>query len=126
MVRTGGAHLLQPDLGRLDGQIHQLLRQTSKLSLTVERLRASEKGAAPPEHQVKLDETRSELERSLDDIERALAKMRNDVRELHASEARGQALTDPRRLLTELRIGIDTALEMADLATQLRRRDPAR
>lgn len=124
-VRAGGAHLLQPEIGRLDGQIHQLLRQTSRLSLTVDRLRAPEKGSALPEHRSRLDETRGELERSLDDIERALARMREEVRVLHGSEARGPALADPRRLLAELRIGIDTALEMAELATHLRRRDPA-
>jgi hypothetical protein len=123
VVRANGAHLLQPDLGRLDGQIHQLLRQTSKLAVSADRLRAPEEEAAPRAPRVKLDEARSEIERSLEDIEQALARMRNDVRELQGAEVRGQTLTEPRRVLTELRIGIVTALEMAEIAAQLRRRD---
>ena len=123
VVRANGAHLLQPDLGRLDGQIHQLLRHTSKLAVSADRLRAAQEEAAPPAPRASLDEARSEVERSLDDIEQALARMRNDVRELQGAEAREQALTEPRRVLTELRIGIDRALEMAERAAQLRRRD---
>jgi hypothetical protein len=120
VVRTGGAHLLQPELGRLDDQIHLLLRQTSKLAVSVDRLRAPADDSATAEQRSKLDETRSEIERSLDEIERSLAATRNDVRELHGAEARGQALAAERRVLRELRIGIETALEMAELAAQLR------
>lgn len=120
MVRTNGAHLLQPDLGRLDEQIHLLLRQTSKLAVSVDRLRAPADDSATAPQRLKRDETRSEIERSLDDIERALARTRNEVRELHGAEARAQVLATSRRALTELRIGVDTALEMAELAAQLR------
>ncbi len=47
VIRANGAHLLQPDLGRLDEQIHQLLRQTTKLAVSADRLRALQDEAAP-------------------------------------------------------------------------------
>ena len=119
-VRTDGAHLLQPDLGRLDEQIQLLLRQTSKLAVSADRLRAPANDSATAEQRLKLDATQSKIESSLEAIERALAAARHDVRELHGVEARGHAMAAERGLLKELRIGIDTALEMAELTAQLR------
>ena len=120
VVRTDGAHLLQTDLGRLDEQIHLLLHQTSRLASSVDRLRAPADDSITAEQRSKLDAIRSEIERSLEAIERALAATRNDVRQLLGAEARGQAQAAERRVLTELRIGIATALEMAELTAQLR------
>jgi hypothetical protein len=50
--------------------------------------------------------------------ERALARMRDDVHEIRGAESRERALVATRRALMELRLGIDTAIEMAAVASR--------
>lgn len=109
-LRAEGASFVQPEVARVDVQVHDLLRRVIRFALAADRLGGSPDDPTP----VVLDQAvRDQLDGHLVEVQRALARLRTDVQEIRILAARGRALASSKRALIDLRARLDAALELA-------------
>jgi len=107
LFRAEGAHLHNPEIGRLDDQLVQTLRRSLVLAAGADRLMPDAKGYRGRDP--------GELSRRLAEVEAGLDQVWSSLRAMRGAHAHAppEALAATRKALQEVRRGVDDANEMA-------------